>query len=388
MPVVLGRRSLFALSIAAAACGPGTSGTTLEVGDDCQIAREAEGRGDYKTARSAYASCLARVPGYLDSHAAYQRILELEDGIVATRETYAALVQANPGLVTSFAQARILARPERTAALERLLAGQPDFAPLYYELSIDHSERVLGTQSLSAKAREKLYLQAFVLRASGPEFVRNFADYGFAQAWVDDARSRLAKLASVEVLGGQATPTMTATPSSAGWMVHFAAAEPTRRMEYRVETGPWKPLEGFFSLPMTRTNVGISVRYDDGNGQPVGPFDFVLDPRAKLLEFGKGTLTRMPSIWAAFGDGSNAGYLYFTTLMVYRCALAKVEYGVGVSEPDLEFQLPHCDLEDPLTIPDGATMFLSIDPKVAFVSMRLTFSNGEVSEVSRIPRPK
>jgi hypothetical protein len=388
MPVVLGRRSLFALTIATAACGTGTDGRVLEVGDDCQVAREAERRGDYRTAREAYASCLARVPGFVDSHVAYQRILELEDGIDAARETYAALVRANPGVVTSFAHARILPRPERTTVLERIAAGHPDFAPTYYELSIDHSERVLGTQSLSAKGREKLYLESFLMRASGPEFVRNFADYAVAQAWIDDARARLAKLAHVDILGTDGGLKMTATPSNAGWMVHFLAPEPTKAMEYRLDGGPWTKLENYFSTPMTTASLRISVRYEDTNGQPIGPFDFTLDPRAELIAFGKGILTKMPTIWGAFGDGSNAGYYYFTTLMVYRCALGRVEYGIDVAVPDREFPLPTCDVEDPMAIPDGATLFLPIDPAVSFVSMRLTFADGEVSEVTRIERKK
>lgn len=388
MPVALGRRSLFALTIAAAACGTRTEGNVLEVGDDCQVAREAERRGDYKTAREAYATCLARVPGYVDSHAAYQRILELEDGIDAARETYAALARANPGVVTAFAHARILPRPERATALERVVAGHPDFAPAYYELSIDHSDRILGTQSRSAKAREKLYLESFLMRASGPEFVRNFADYAVAQAWIDDARARLAKLAHVDILGGDGGLKMTATPSNAGWMVHFLAPEPTKAMEYRIDGGPWTKLENYFSTPMTATSVRFSVRYEDTNGQLIGPFDFTLDPRAELIAFGKGILTKMPAIWSAFGDGSNAGYLYFTTLMVYRCALTRVEYGIDMAVPDREFPMPTCDVEDPMAIPDGATLFLPVDPSVSFVSMRLTFADGEVSDVTRIERKK
>lgn len=391
MSTELGRRSLFALSLAAAvtgACGRGTDSAALEVGDDCQIAREAERRGDYRTARQAYATCLARVPGFVDSHASYQRILELEDGIEAARRTYAELVHANPGVVTSFAQARLLARPERTAALERLVGGHPDFAPLYYELSIDHAERTLGTQSLAAKSREKLYLEAFLLRASGPEFVRYFADYAFAEQWIRDAQARLAKLDGVDTLGADNPLKMTATPSNAGWMIHFQASEPTRKMEYRVDGGPWKTLEMYFSTPLSTNTIHIDVRYEDGNGQLQGPYDFILDPAKQLVEFGKGVLVKMPTIWAAFGEDSNAGYLYFTTVMVYRCSIAKVEYGLGVSEPNREYPMPPCDPADPMAIPSDVLPYVAVDPTVPFVSVRLTFADGHVTEPARIDRKK
>lgn len=390
MTTPIGRRSLFALALvtAGAACGKRPESVTLEVGDDCQAAREAERRGDYAAARAAYASCLARVPGYVDSLAAYQRILELEDGIESARRTYADLVHANPGVVTSFAQARILARPERTAALERIVAGHPDFAPAYYELSLDQSERILGTQSLSAKSREKLYLEAFLLRASGPEFVRYFADYAFAEQWIRDAQSRLAKLGDVPSFDLGNPLKMTATPSSAGWMIHFTAAEPTKKMEYSTDGGKWSPLETYFSTPLTENIVHIEVRYEDGNGQLQGPFEFTLDPRTALIEFGKSILLKMPTVWAALGEDHNAGYLYFTTILVYRCALSRVEYGLGVSEPDRELDLPRCDLADPMAIPSDATIFMPVDPALPFVSVRLTFADGHTSDVSRIDRKR
>jgi hypothetical protein len=390
MTTPIGRRSLFALALvtAGAACGNRPDSPTLEVGDDCQAAREAERRGDYASARAAYASCLARVPGYVDSHAAYQRILELEDGIESARRTYAELVHANPGVVTSFAQARILARPERTAALERIVAGHPDFAPAYYELSLDQSERILGTQSLSAKSREKLYLEAFLLRASGPEFVRYFADYAFAEGWIRDAQSRLAKLGDTPSFELGNPLKMTATPSNAGWMISFTAAEPTKKMEYRVDGGKWSPLEMYFSTPLSASTIRIEVRYEDPGGQIQGPFAFELDPRTELTAFGKGILQKMPTVWAAFGEDHNAGYLYFTTILVYRCALSRIEYGLGVSEPDRELELPRCDPTDPMAIPNDATIFMPVDPSLPFVSVRLTFADGDVSDVVRIDRKR
>jgi hypothetical protein len=386
MPNV-GRRSVLVASLlTVAACGKRTEAAPLEAGDDCQIAREAERRGDYATARGAYATCLGRVQGFVDSHVAYQRILELEDGIAAARTIYAELSMRNPGVVTAWAAARILPRPERAAALERLVVSHPDFAPLHYELSLEHSERVLGTQSLSAKSREKLYLQGFLDRAKGEAFTRNFADYAFAESWVRDAEARLAKLGDVSAFASEPPLKMTATPSSAGWMVHFQPAEPVKSMEYRVDGGDWRALEMYFSTPMKAAAIQIEVRYVDPSGALQGPYDFVLEPRKALLEFGKGVLEKMPTVWAAIGEDHNAGYLYFTTIMVYRCAISRVEYGLGTMTPDTEFELPVCDPADPMAIPSDAPLYVAIDPTLPFVSVRLTFADGEVSEIARIDR--
>lgn len=387
MPHVVGRRSMLVVSLlTVAACGKRPESPALEVGDDCQIAREAERKGDYETARGAYATCLARVQGYADSHVAYQRILELEDGIDEARKVYAELSIRNPGVVTAWAAARILPRPDRAAALERLVVGHPDFAPIHYDLSLEHSERVLGNQSLSAKSREKLYLQTFLARASGESFVSNFADYAVAQAWVQDAEARLVKLADVSAFASEPPLKMTATPSNAGWMIHFQAAEPAKSMEYRVDGGDWRALEMYFSVPLKATSSQIEVRYVDPSGQLQGPYEFVLDPRKSLIEFGKGVLEKMPSVWAAIGEDHNAGYLYFTTIMVYRCAIRRVEYGLGTSPPDQEYVLPACDPADPMAIPSDVLPLLAIDPELPFVTVRLTFADGEVSEIARIDR--
>lgn len=390
MPKV-GRRSLLVASLVVgpllgAACGKQAEAPALEVGDDCQIARDAERKGDYATARGAYATCLARVQGYVDSHVAYQRILELEDGIEATRKVYAELSMKNHGVVTSWAAARVLPRPDRAEALERLVIGNTDFAPLYYDLSLEHSERVLGHQSISAKAREKLYLQGFLDRASGDSFVRNFADYAFAESWVRDAEARMAKLADVSAFATEPPLKMTATPSSAGWMIHFQASEPAKSMEYRVDGGDWRALEMYFSTPMKAASVQIEVRYVDPSGQLQGPFEFVLDPRKQLIEFGKGILEKMPTVWAAIGEDHNAGYLYFTTIMVYRCAITRVEYGLGTPVPDVEYTMPGCDPADPMAIPSDVLPYVEIDPTLAYVTVRLTFADGEVSEIARIDR--
>lgn len=387
MPNPLCRRTLLLATLATAACGKPAS--DLAVGDDCQVAREADRRGDYKTARTAFASCLARVPGYVDSHASYQRILELEDGIEAARKVYADLVRDNPGVVTSFAHARLLPSAERTVALERIAAQQPDFAPVYYELAFDVSERALGLQSLAAKAKEKLYLQAFLQRAHGPEFVRYFADYAFAEAWIRDAQARMAKLADVAIVGDEPPLTMTATPSNAGWMIHFTPRELAKAIEVRVGgEADFRRFEQYITVPLSASSTRIEVRYQDATGAWQGPFDFTLEPKAQFVTFAKSVLLKMPSIWAMLGEDSQAGYLYFTTAMVYRCGLSRIEYGLDTDVPDREFALPACDFEDPMAIPATALPMVEIDPRTAFVSLRLTFADGERTDVHRIARKR
>ena len=68
--------------------------------------------------------------------------------------------------------------------------------------------------------------------------------------------------------------------------IHFTAAEPTTKMEYRVDGGKWTPLEMYFSTPLTDSVVHIEVRYEDPGGQLQGPFEFKLEPRSALTEFG------------------------------------------------------------------------------------------------------
>ncbi len=385
MRLRFGRRTFFAASLATAACGKPP--TDVAVGDDCQIAREAERKGDYRTARSAFATCLQREPGFIDSHLSYQRILELEDGIEGARKIYAELARDNPGVMTTFAHARILPTGDRATALERLAASNPDFAPVYYELANDVSDRVMGLQSLAAKRKEKLYLQQFLDRAKGPEFVKWFADYALAESWIRDAQARMAKLGAISAFTADPPLTMTASPSNAGWMISFAASELNTGMEYRLggETD-FKTFENYFTVPLGTDATHIEVRYRDPSGAWQGPFDFTLEPRKQLGSFGKSVLEKMPNIWVALGEGDNAKWLYFTTAMVYRCSIDRLEYGLDTATPDREFTLPPCDPRDPMAIPDGTLPMIEIDPKVDFVSVRLTFADGERTEVHRIER--
>jgi hypothetical protein len=128
------------------------------------------------------------------------------------------------------------------------------------------------------------------------------------------------------------------------------------------------------------------VRYRDVHGDLVGPLSFDLDPRRDLAKFGKDTLLKIPGSWVMLSAGGSS-YLYFTTLITYRCAIERVLYGYG-DAPDREFDLPQCDPSDPYSVPSDATMFIEAPPDVDAVSVQLVWSDGERSKVQKIARAR
>ena len=66
--------------------------------------------------------------------------------------------------------------------------------------------------------------------------------------------------------------------------------------------------------------------------------------------------------WVEFRD-FNGTLIYFTTLLSYRCAITEVRYGLDGADPLRRFDLPACNVQDPFSIPDSATMLIKVPPK-------------------------
>jgi hypothetical protein len=353
----------------------------------CAEARKHEDAKDYAAAREAYAKCLGESPGHVDTHAAYQKILVLEEGEAGARKVYDEMVANNDDDVTKLARARLLERPARIAELKALIARQPDFTPAYYELSLDYSAERLGQRSLGDQAEEKRLLEAFTERAEGKAFVAFYADYDIADAARKDAAQRLSQLGGVELDKREEPVTMIAMASNAGWTLTFQIAEPTKSVSYRLhDEKDFTPVVGnMVTVPLQRMTTMIYVKYEDQGGVTRGPFEVVHEPRSALAASMRTILDQMPTAWVSLRDYDGKLLLYWTMLLTYRCGIEKVEYGFDTMTPTRTYDPGECDPTKPYEVPtdDLSRMYIEIPTDTKYVSVRLVYPDGTESKVHK-----
>jgi hypothetical protein len=89
--------------------------------------------------------------------------------------------------------------------------------------------------------------------------------------------------------------------------------------------------------------------------------------------------------WLSFRE-FNGLLVYYTQLMVYRCAIREARVGIDTTVPDKVLKMPPCDLRDPNSIPTSAQPYLKLAPTTQFVSVELTYRDGSVSEIKSFRR--
>lgn len=366
---------------------PGSSGSEVTASEGlCHKARRLEQAADYEPARRAYEACIRDGGGFVDSHLGYQQILEVEDGPEVARQTYEALVEEVEAPMVRWAASRLKPRDERIAALESIVAREPDFIVAYYDLSRQYAAEEVGTQSLDDKATEMLYLTQFLERArKGDAFAKMFTSYDAAAQMLRDAERRLQRLENVDLSAREAPVELVAMPHNAGWSLTFQVKETATEVQSKL-AGETEWESGWSrQIPPTSKGQTITVRYKGVRDQWHGPYELDFDPRAGLVSFVKRTLEQIgPHTWLAVQAPTGTPNLYFTILFTYRCGIDKVEYGIDTDPPNRVKKLPACDPEDPYAIHDTEGMFEPLAPGTKFISYRITFADGEQSEVHRL----
>ncbi|MEM9054527.1 MAG: caspase family protein, partial [Pseudomonadota bacterium] len=126
-------------------------------------ARVYELRGDSANAVRMYEKYLTFSPDYVDPHYQYQRYLRATEGRIAAREIYNEMKFDRPDDRTlNYAAALLQSPDQRKAQLEAFVTAHPDFAPAFYALSLDYSQRRLGSQTTADKRRERELLDRFI----------------------------------------------------------------------------------------------------------------------------------------------------------------------------------------------------------------------------------
>ncbi|WP_349358129.1 caspase family protein [Stappia sp.] len=370
-------------------------------------ARLREIRGDYPKARQDYLKYFAFGMPQVDPHLRFQAVLKIQEGPAGAREVYRALSQGRQDPTTLFAEILLAEREERVRRLSAFLEAHPDFTPAAYALSQDYSQARLGQQTTADKTREKALLERFMTGVEEGRFLGYFIDQQMAAEQIEDAKSRLAALSTLNTAAIANPVTLNAMRSNQGWMLTLAIAD--RAQEVFVQLpgeemrstgfvpGAVDPTTGqpvpypMIELPGSVGDTEIAVSYRDIRGQMQGPFPVTFTPAGALIAGQKDILERLSTGWLSFQDWDDRRLVYFTHLISYRCAIEEVRYGYDTDTPDRVFEIGPCDPDNPHAIPrsgPGSTVHADIAKSVGYVSVQLTYRDGTQSDIKRFDTPQ
>ena len=362
-------------------------------------ARSYEARGESAAARQAYSALADLGVDAIDAHLRYAALLRAQDGRAGAREVYDRLREETGVGAVALVYATLFEGDVRRRRVEAFAASRPDYGPAQLLLADEYSEDRVGAQTIADRRREAEALKRFLAADADGRLAPHFLDQSVLAEWLERARRRLAAL-DANLKTASAAPIVKFTRSNAGWNVAISTPEPAISIGWRVAgageftpTGQIAAIDQRTGRPMPNPSfemagetpaTTIELRYEDSGGRIVGPFSIAFDPVTALADGHRELLERFWTSWLAFGaDGK---LLYYSHLMSYRCAIAKVEIGFDGAAPLQELPLPPCDRSNPFSIPPGARPYLVAPPGAKTVSARLTYVNGAQSETREFRR--
>ena len=366
-------------------------------------ARLHELAGDYSAARRSYLEYFKSDLNMLDPHLRFITFLKVQEGTAGARETYNEVTARSSSIIPLYARMLLLGPQKRIAGLKNYLRDNPKFAPVAYHLSLEYSERRLGSQTIGDKREELRYLKAFDRKDKEGGLLRFFIDQELVSQWRSDTAQRLS------ALNNSATGAVLENPVSLSWMSHNAGwngnivvSEPAQEIKWRIkgkglprstgQAGHNDPRTGlpaprtFFELPKNQKNCFIEVWYTDMQGVERGPFQFKFQSGKESDDGNRRVLEMTTTSWVSLRDYDGSTLLYFTHLLSYRGALLKIEYGLNRQTPNKKFKFPVWKKSGLAPIDAKTKAYLKVPKSTRYVSVRLTYKNGGKSDTVRFER--
>lgn len=365
-------------------------------------ARLQELKSDYAGARRSYLEYFKSDLEFLDPHLRFQEFLKVQEGREGARETYGYVVNKSESHIPKLASILLWTREQRVQMLTQFIGEYPDFAAAYYLLSLEYSAERVGSQSLEDLRLEKENLDKFKELDGDGNLVRFMMDQELVAEWRDDATKRLTALQANETRVENPV-TVTWMHSNSGWMGSIQIVEPALEIFWKkpggteFESTGQSPTVNFSTgKPQPNMNVSlpdgtpageIEVKYTNAAGKEMGAYKAKFDPIAATMKANKHILGLTKQSWVSFRDYDGKLLLYFSALMTHRGILAEIKYGLDKEEPDTVFEFPAYD--KPGNAPIGADVptYLEIPMETKFVSVQLTFKDGEQSELMKYNKP-
>jgi class 3 adenylate cyclase/tetratricopeptide (TPR) repeat protein len=358
-----------------------------------------QAKGELDEAHRSY-DALARMGlDLVDPHLRFAALLRARDGREAARAAYAHLHKDAPTRAIALVHAMQYEGAERRERINAVIAAHPDFAPAYFVLAAEHSEeRVVGLQTLRDKQVQFAALAEFLKADREKRLSALFLDHAVLATWLDKAGQDHAQLEAFLKTAALA-PTVSFMRANTGWMASVSTPEAATAIAYRVGEGgefrmtgslqaldprTGKPMPNpAFELPADQRETTVFIRYADASGRDIGPFPVPFNPRQALVRSQRDILEGMPGAWLSL----QGGLVYYTHLVSYRCAIAKVRIGIDQGPLDRELPLPACNERDPYAIAHRTELNLKLPGGARSVAVQLTYADGTQSEVKTFRRP-
>jgi len=359
--------------------------------------------GDYSAARRSYIEYFRADLPLLDSHLRFLAFLKVQEGTAGARETYATLMTGKDVGVPAYVRLLLLEASQRVLRLKAYAAEHPDFAPAFYHLSEEVSERRLGFQTLANKRAERDYLLQFQAADEAGGLLKHMIDQSLVETWREDAKARLKRLEG-SAKGLLSNPvSITFGVNNSGYTATVSIAEPALELLWNVTTGTQgsrdpqstgdsgtiSPQTGkamprmFFNLPANQQDTRIEIRYRDVNGIVQGPYGFDFKGKQESSDANQRILESTTTSWVSFRDYDGKRLLYFTHLMSYRGSIKTIEYGLNSEKPNKRFRFPVWRKAGMAPIDANTPMYTSVPRSTRFVTVQLTYKDGSKSAVQR-----
>lgn len=191
---------------------------------------------------------------------------------------------------------------------------------------------------------------------------------------------------------GTSAISITGMASSSGWMLQLhlppgahdiAVRLPDDEVFERIEQ-PYLTV----SFERLRTRTPVEIRFTEANGVARGPVVVHFDPRAQAVASVRSILAIVAE-WVAFRgslDGDkDATLLYFTTLLVYKYAIAEIRWSVDSGDLDRRVRFTPSDRPG---IANDDEIFVRLSDTPKYVALQIVFVDETTSAVKRFAPPK
>lgn len=366
-------------------------------------ARLQELGGDYSAARRSYISYFRSDLPLLDPHLRFLAFLRVQEGSAGARETYSTLMAGKQDGMPAYVRNLLLEPPQRLQALQAYAAQHPDFAPVYYHLSEEFSQRRLGFQTLRDKRREKQHLQDFQAADEAGGLLRYMVDQALVEEWRNDAAVRLQALKGAAEGVLENPVSLSFGVNNSGYTATVNIAEPAIEVLWNLEdqgdprstgdSGAINPQTGkpmpqlFFNLPAGQSDTRIEIRYRDANGALQGPYGFEFRGRQQSEDANQRVLESTTTSWVSFRDYDGKRLLYFTHLMSYRGSIERIDYGLNSERTNKNFPFPPWRQATMAPIDADTPTYITVPRSTRYVTVQLTYKDGRKSAAQRFDYP-